>query len=354
MRLRDLGIGVGRFVPGEGNAITDVPGVSVGRVEIGENGLCTGITAVVPYPAQVEKRRLFVGRWALDGDDGMTGLGVAEDFGTLSTPIVLAPAPAVGKLYDALIQYGLGRDSGLTTEAGWPPMVVGVDDGLWNPAKDLFERVGEEYLSQALQSADSGPVEEGSVGIGRGLCAFGMKGGVGTSSRLFEIDGRDYRVGVLVAANGGNIEELRVDGYPLATHLQVDIPDGELPGSFAAVVATDAPLLPRQLERLAGRTALGFGRVGLLETATRQGLVLAFSTSAIGEMKEGEVAEPVQMMGEEVSYELFTAAGEAGEEAVLNALLAAAPVADRNPVLHALSHDGWPQAVSRFQRERGR
>jgi len=350
-RLRDLGIGIGRFTVGERNAITDVPGVSVGHVEIGENGLCTGITAVVPYPPRAGKRRLFIGRWALDGDDRMTGLGVAEDFGTFSSPIVLTPAPAVGRTYDGLIQRGLGRDPGLTTVAGWPPVVVGVDDSLWNPPRIVLDTVGEQHLSRALEAAESGLVAEGNAGIGQGLCAFGLKGGVGTSSRVIEIDGEARKVGVLVAANAGDIRELRVDGYPIRFHLEVDVPDADLPGSFAAVLATDAPLLPRQLDRLAGRAALGLSRVGLLDAGTRGGLVLTFSTAG-PEKGEGEALETAAAVGEEAVYGLSTAAGEAGEEAVLNALLAAAPVAGKSPFLQALPGDGWPAAVRRFQEGR--
>lgn len=353
-RLRDLGVAVGRLPAGMENAITDVEGVMVGHAEVGERGLRSGITAVLPYPPEVERRRLCVGRWSLDGGDGLTGLGVAEDFGTFSSPIVLAPAAAVGAVYDALIQHGLGRDSGLSTVAGWPPVVVGVDDGLWNPARVVHQVVREEYLTRALSAAAAGPVAEGNAGIGQGLCAFGMKGGVGTASRLVEWRGTIYTVGALVAANGGQRGELRVDGYPAAPLVRVDVPHRRLPDSFAGVAATDAPLLPGQLDRLAGRAALGLSRVGLLTPAARSGLMLAFSTTAIVREREGEEAvEGMRSGGEELLYALSAAVAEAGEEAVLNGLLGAAPVDGMTPVLEVLSGEGWPAAVRRFQAERG-
>ena len=353
-RLRDLGVAVGRLPAGTENAITDVEGVLVGHAEVKERGLRTGITAVLPYPPTVERRRLCVGRWSLDSGDELTGLGVAEDFGTFSSPIVLAPAPAVGAVYDGLIQHGLGRDSGLSTVAGWPPVVMGVDDGLWNPARVVHEIIREAYLTRALSEASAGPVDEGNAGIGQGLCAFDMKGGVGTASRLVEWRGTVYRVGALVAANGGELGELRVDGYPVAPLLRADVPHGRLPDSFVGVVATDAPLLPGQLDRLAGRAALGLNRVGLLTPATRAGLMLAFSTTTIVRERAGEEAvEGMRSAGEELLYSLSVAAAEAGEEAVLNGLLGVEPVDGATPVLEALSAEGWPAAVRRFQEERG-
>ena len=348
IRLRDLGIEIGRFAPGKRNGITDVPGVGVGHVGVEGDGLYTGITAVLPYPVQTEKRRLFVGRWALDGGEGITGLGVAEDFGTLSSPILLTPAPAVGRVYDGLIQHGLQRDSGLSTVAGWPPLVVGIDPGVWNSARQVYEGVGEGELTRGLEMATGDVVEEGSVGIGRGLSSFGLKGGVGTASRLVG----DRRVGVLVAVGGGERRELRVDGYPIAPWLDVDPPRGEEDGTFAAVVATDAPLLPHQLDNMAGRTALGLSRVGLLAAETREGVVLAFSTATLGSPVEGSALEKTRVVGEEMERQLQIGAAEGVEEAVVNALLAAAPVAGRMPMFQRLPSEGWPAEVRRFQRER--
>jgi D-aminopeptidase len=368
-RLRELGLKIGMWPPGRHNAITDVEGVGVGQVEVAEDGLYTGITAVVPYPAGVKERQLFVGRWALDGGAGMTGLGVAEDFGTFSTPIVLGPAAAVGKIYDALIQYGLGRDPGLSTVAGWPPIVVGVDDSGWNPPARIYARVGEPELFQALKAVRNGRVNEGNAGIGCGLSAFGFKGGTGTASRVLATGaGTRYTVGVLVAANAGALEGLCVDRYPVGGRVQPQTADLVGPRTFAAVLATDAPLVPRQLDRLSGRAAPGLSRVGLLDGATREGVVLAFSTTGIVQQEEEGgveekvrmedevvlVEEKVRMEDEAVLHELFAAAGEACEEAVLNALLAAAPVQKSGRVLGVLPLGEWVDEVRRYQQEKSR
>ena len=346
IRLRDLGLAVGYLGVGRQNAITDVEGVSVGQVEIGAGGLHSGLTAVVPYPADVGERRLFIGRYALDGGDGLTGLGVAEDFGTFSTPIVLAPRAAAGRVYDALIQYGLGRDPGLSTTTGWPPMVMGVDDTYVNPAVETYRQVGEEHVGQALREGIGGAVREGNAGIGAGLCAFGFKGGVGTASRQVEVEGGDYNIGVLVAANAGAAAGLCVDRFPLG--LQGDDNAATRPQTFAAVVATDAPLLPRQLDRLAGRASLGLTRVGLIDAATREGVILAFSTRP-PQLGEGEVVEQMQSVDEALLSTFFGAAAEAGEEAVLNALLAAEQLEVRDVALAALPRQGWPERLRRHQ-----
>ena len=298
MRLRDLGLKVGQLSPGPGNWITDVVGVGVGHAAIGGAGLCSGITAIVPYPPQVKERRLFIGRYALDRGSAMTGLQVLEDFGTFSSPIVLAPPAAMGRVYQGLLSYGLRRDPGLDIDTGWPPLIVGVED--LNPPDQIYHGASEAHLETALQAAQGGQAQEGNAGIGRGLRAFGVKGGVGTSSRQCALEGGSFTVGALVAGSGGS--RLWVDGYPIDSWLKTA---QESAGAFAAVLATDAPLLSNQLDRLAQRAAMGLARVGLLDAATREGVVLAFSTA--GPQGEG-VEEQVEMAGEEVLPLLFRAA----------------------------------------------
>jgi D-aminopeptidase len=173
MRLSDLGLRIGHLEPGRENALTDVDGVEICHLTINEDGLSTGLSAVMPHPPAVKQRRLYMGHCALDSGDGMTGLGVEEDFGTFSSPIVLTPAPAVGRVYEGVIRYGIKRDPGLDTNTGWPPVVVGVDDSSWNAAPLIHQKIGEGHVEQLLAQ----------VGIGRGLAAFGFKGGVGTASR---------------------------------------------------------------------------------------------------------------------------------------------------------------------------
>ncbi|MXX39243.1 MAG: hypothetical protein F4Z85_14485 [Gemmatimonadetes bacterium] len=322
---------------GPHNAIVDVAGVSVGYVDIrtpdlrlssgvrraqpSRRSLHTGLTAIVPYPASVEERKLFIGRFSIDDGDAMSGLGVAEDFGTFSSPIVLAPTPVVGRVYESLIRHSLGRDTGLSTVAGWPPVVVGIDDTAVNDPALVRKVLTHAHADEALASAGS-VVPTGNAGVGGGLQAFGYKGGVGTASRR----AGEYALGVLAAVNGGR--ELYWDGRVLPVGERT-----EGPQTFAAVVATDAPLIPRQLERLAGRAALGLARTGLWNPHTREGLVLAFSTTGIIQ----EPDAPVKIVGEEKLYSLFAAGAAAAEDSVVDALLAAETVGD----LKAMPQTGW-------------
>lgn len=340
MRLRELGLKVGGLSPGPRNSIADVAGVSVGHAAIEGEGLCGGITAVLPYDLQVKERRLYIGHWVADGGFPLTGLQVLEDFGVFSSPIVLAPPAAMGKFYEGLLGYGLGRDAGLDLDTGWPPLIAGVDD--LNPPALVYRGAAEAQLSAALQAARADEVQEGNVGIGRGLGAFGLKGGVGTASRRCG----DHVVGALVAAGGG--ARLWADGYPL--DLWVRLPRETRPGACAAVLATDAPLLPQQLDRLAGRAALGLARAGLLDSATLQGAVLAFST--VVPVGEGVTAQAAAL-GEEGLPLLFRAGAEAGEEAVLNALLAAVPARVGGVALESLKPEPWAAALRQVQQERG-
>jgi D-aminopeptidase len=337
VRLRDLGLTIGALAPGPLGAVTDVPGVRVGHAP----GAVGGITALIPFAAG--PRRFFVGRWSLDGGDELTGgLAMTEDFGTLSTPLVMAPPAAAGRVYDGLLAYEFQLDSGLSEDAGWPPGLITVDGG---PAASvsLHASLGAAHVSAALSTAANGLPVEGQVGIGRGLAAFGARAGVGTASRQLP-DGR--LVGVLLAANGGEPEALSIDGHRVGPSLQLAPLPSRRRRTFAAVVVTDAPLIPRQLDRLAQRAAFGLVRVGLLDGSTTSGTAVALSTTGLDD-ETAAPADPgpdgatnagavVAAAGAESGLAtLFQAAAEACEEATLNALVAASvqPSLDDTPVL---------------------
>ena len=335
-RVRDLGIHVGQFGTGPRNTIADVEGVRGGHADVSEKGLLTGLTAVVPCNPSAGRRKLFLGRWALDGGADLSGLQVAEDFGTLSGPIVLAPAPGFGGIYNGVISYGYQRYTALPIDAGWPPVVIGVNDRFLNDPRAETE-IGEAELARCLASTGEG-VAEGSRGIGRGLCAFGLRGGVGTASRL----AGGSVIGALVAANGGERRSLRVNGWPVGAYLDLPEPEGDRPRSAFAVVATDAPMRPDQLGRLAERAALGLVRGGFIDGWVSEGQVLAFSTGNVLVRESGPVLE-IRMVGEKDLPPLFEAAGEAADEAGLNALLAAEPASG----LEVLSPDRLRMALER-------
>ncbi len=348
-RLRDLDLSIGTLAAGPLDAITDVPGLSVGHGNITDNDLMSGVTVVGPYPAAVGARMLSIGKWSLARSDSLTGLGVAEDFGTFSSPIALVPDATVGRVYDSLIQHGLSRDPGLSTYAGWPPIVIGLNDSVLNPPVVTYGSFREEHLQKALQHLDAGDVAQGNAGVGRGLCAFGMKGGVGTASRLVQRSEVSFGVGVLVAVNGGEPGDLCVDRYPIAAVERRDPFPGR-PRTFAAVVATDAPLIPVQCQQLASRATSGLYRVGLVEARTDEGITLAFSTIPAEPAGAAGDHQRFRSAGDDLLRELSVAAADCCEEAVLNGLLAADPIRRNGIQLQALGVEGWPQAVKRFRK----
>ncbi len=314
-RIRNIGIKIGDLPTGKLNCICDVEGTKVGHVDIGHDGLRTGITAVVP-PRQDKRRKLFIGRYGVKDWDGMTGLSVAEDFGTFSSPIVLTSSASVGVVYNACITYGHKRESGLPIDAGWPPVVIGLDDSYLNdPEKE--REIKEDILFECFQKAQGEKVEEGNVGIGRGLCAFGLKGGIGQSSRRV----LGYTVGVLVASNGGIRRSLTVDGVPVGRHLSVPQPEGIITRSIVAITATDAPLTPKQLDHLSEMTGAGLIKAGFIDAYIDQGLIVSFSTSnSIDAPFEDQKTYRIRSVPQEDLYPLFDAAIEAAQESGLNSL----------------------------------
>ena len=364
MRLRDFGLSIGTITPGPTNSIVDVDGIRVGHAAITTSTILTGVTSVI---VSDPPRRTFVGRYSVDGGDGMTGLGVIEDFGALSAPIVFAPAAATGRVYNGMIQYGFGVDSGLSEDAGWPPVIVPINDTGVNLPEETLVATREEHLKVALESAGN-EVIEGSVGIGAGLVAFGFRGGVGTSSR-FE---GGYTVGALVVANGGEAGRLSIDGHPVVTNGADDYRNQskfarqypEAPRSFAAIVATDAPLSPRELNHLAGRAVFGLVRSGLLDAYTQEGVALAVSTTGLidGDPNAIDGTVGVRMIDQTDLSLLFAAAGDACEEAVLNALLQAnsLPPMPNNDLpllrqrgLNAFAESGWIDQLHRNRQRHG-
>jgi D-aminopeptidase len=343
-RLHDLGLCVGKLPAGRLNAITDVAGLSVGYQDVSDNELLSGITVVGPYPAAVGQRMLPIGKWSLARSDSLTGLGVAEDFGTFSSPIALVPDAVVGRVYDSLIQTGLGRDPGLSTYAGWPPVVVGINDSALNLPATTYVSYRDEHLTNALTALEAGVVRQGNQGIGRGLCAFGLKGGVGTASRLVQRPGTTFRVGAFVALNGGELGDLCVDRFPITVGEDRD-PFPDRPRSFAAVVATDVPLIPVQCQELAFRATSGLYRVGIADAHTDEGLTLAFSTIPAEPAGSDGDHQRFKSAGDDLLRRLAVAAADSCEEAVLNGMLAAESIHRNGVHLKALGIEEWPQAL---------
>jgi len=366
MRARDLGIVIGDLPPGPLNAITDVAGVRVGHTTliegdgplvVGKGPVRTGVTVILPHEGDPGREPVFAGSHTLNGNGEMTGLEWVRESGMLTTPIGLTNTHSVGVVRDALVAASVARRE---TVGLWSlPVVAETWDGYLNDVDG--QHVRPEHVSEALAAATAtGPVAEGNVGGGTGMKAFGFKAGIGTASRRVAEEHGSYIVGVLVQANHGRRSRLRVDGVPVGR----EIPHAEVPGtgvpapvagSIIAVVATDAPLLPQQCRRLAQRSSLGVARGGGGGEHDSGDLFLAFATGNRGlrpdDDESAPLTFPLQMLNDDHIDELFWAAIEATEEAILNSMIAAETMTGRDGItFHALPHDRLMAVMDRYGR----
>ncbi len=351
MRPRELGIEIGRGRPGPLNAITDVAGVRVGHTTLIEgDAVRTGVTVVLPHDGNPGQDSVFAGSHRLNGNGELTGLEWVRESGMLTSPVAITNTYSVGVVRDALVSTGL--TAGL-------PVVGETYDGFLNDIEGMHVR--PEHVQAAVEAAADGPVGEGNVGGGTGMICHGFKGGIGTASRVVAKHEGGYVVGVLVQANYGNRRRLRVDGAPVGEVLdgsRVPLPEGQAPlfgESIIVVVATDAPLLPTQCDRLAQRAALGVGRMGGLGEHFSGDLVLSFATANRGlrpEKRQPRAARTarIEMLSNAYINPLFEAVVEATEEAILNALLAAETMTGRSGnTVHALEGPVLLDALGRPQ-----
>jgi D-aminopeptidase len=342
-RARDLGVEVGVFTPGPLNAITDVAGVLVGQVTVREGDrVNTGITAIRPHGGSIYHDRVPAAIYVGNGFGKLLGVTQVRELGELETPILLTCTLCVWKAADAMVEWALELD-GMERVGSLNAVVGETNDGGLN---DIRSRpITAAHVREALETASSGPVAEGSVGAGRGTRAFGWKGGIGTSSRILPESLGGFTVGVLVQSNFGGI--LTIAGAPVGKELgrysfQRDVATGEPDldalgppdwtdadegqGSIMMVVATDAPLSPLKLERLAKRAVMGLARTGSFAGNGSGDYVIAFSTATGVRRRSGEewtVSTEVTNGGMSA---LFQGAVEATEEAIYNSILKATTV----------------------------
>jgi D-aminopeptidase len=337
MRARDLAIAIGDGTPGRQNAITDVEGVAVGHTTlIEDDAVRTGVTVVVP-----PETPLFAGCHRLNGNGELTGLEWVRESGFLSTPIGITNTFSVGVVRDAIAAASADEDA-------WSLPVVGETfDGFLNDIRG--QHVTAEHVHAALAGATSGPVVEGCVGGGTGMICHGFKAGIGTSSRLVS----GYVVGVLVQANYGRRSRFRVNGIPVGELIGERIPEptrGGESGSIIGIVATDAPLLPQQCDRLAQRVGLGVGRMGGTAAHSSGDIFFAFATGNRG-LESGGPEIAVRMLSDDGITPFYDAVIEATEEAILNALLGAETMTGRDGnTAHALDPQLLREALASTRR----
>jgi D-aminopeptidase len=349
-RLRDLGISIGALPTGPLNAITDVAGVEVGHSTLIRDTPTvarSGVTMIWPGGRDIWSEYRFAGFHSFNGNGEMTGTIWLAEEGQLSGPIGITCTHCVGIVRDAICSYAVRLG---IKQAFHLPVVGETWDG-WLSDAESFP-VSAEMAHAALDSARSGPVLEGAVGGGTGMICHEFKGGIGTASRLVESRGEHFTLGVLVQANYGLRELLRVDGVPVGREIScAEVPGHRTPmpsSSIIVILATDAPLLPIQCQRLARRATIGLAWAGGIGANSSGDLFLAFSTA--NRVPADAPHANVRMLAAERLTPLFRAAAEATEEAILNALTAAESMTGfRGHTIHALPLDRLQEVMARYR-----
>jgi L-aminopeptidase/D-esterase-like protein len=361
-RARDLGITI-PGEPGPFNAITDVGGTLVGHrtiisgngpLVVGKGPVRTGVTAILPNGRH--NTSVFAGWYSLNGNGEMTGTTWVEESGFLQGPVMITNTHSVGLVHTAVIDHSLKHLSGSmdATNHWYLPVVAETYDGFLNDINGFH--VKPEHVFAALDDAQSGIPDEGNVGGGTGMICHGFKGGIGTSSRIVTIDDQTFIVGALVQANYGARRHLTIAGVPVGQEIPDLMPKGWTEdvgvsgSSIIVVIATDAPLLPHQLKRLARRVPMGIARVGGLG-ANRSGDIFIAYSNANSEAAAAERMRSVEMLPNAQLTSFFEATVFAVEEAIVNALVAAETMEGRdNHKVFALPHDRLLEAMKKYNR----
>jgi len=360
VRARDLGIPF-EGTPGKLNGITDVPGVEVGyttlisgegKLEVGKGPVRTGVTAILPRGHSSLNDPVYAGFFSLNGNGEMTGTAWVEESGFLEGPIAITNTHSVGVARDAVIAWQIKQRA--ADQSLWSlPLVAETWDGWLNDINGFHVR--PEDVWHALDTAHGGAIEEGSVGGGTGMICYEFKGGNGTASRKIDIRAskdappRSFVVGVFLQANFGRRPQLVIAGVPVGKEIPGEVYKKEN-GSCIAVVATDAPLLPNQLKRLARRISLGIARTGTISGNSSGDLFIAFSTANPNVASADQITHDVQTIPNDLMDPLFTGVVQATEEAVVNALVDNHSMIGRdNHRVEALPHNRLREIMKRFR-----
>ncbi len=344
-KIRESGIVIGRLPIGKKNCITDVEGVRVGHVTLdyplGNDGeyACTGVTAILPHSENLFKEKVTAASYVLNGFGKTTGLIQVNELGVIESPIMLTNTFAVPAVTQGTLQYMLEENPEIGETTGTINTVIGeCNDSRLNSIRLMT--VQPEHAVEAIKQASSNTAAEGAVGAGKGMICFGYKGGIGSSSRVIKDDKSklSYTVGCLVLSNFGREEEFQSKKYTTLQVDHIDALENPTDGSIIIVLATDAPLSSRQLQRVAKRCGIGLGRTGSHFNHGSGDIVIAFSTAHKIPHYTEEIIETRQQLREDhpLMNLLFTAAAEATEEAIINSLSQAVTTTGRNgQVVHA-------------------
>ncbi|MFC7321535.1 P1 family peptidase [Halobacillus campisalis] len=331
-RIRDYGVKIGKLETGNYNSITDVEGVTVGHVTLSDHDAQTGVTAILPHKGNVFKEKLIASSHVINGFGKTMGTIQINELGTLESPIILTNTLSIGTAADALIGYMLEHNPEIGRTTGTiNPVVCECNDMLLNDIRSRF--ITKKHVNQALKNT-SKEVEEGTVGAGTGMLCYSLKGGIGTSSRLMEMEHGTYTMGVLVLSNFGILSDLKVNGKAVGEELRDLIlqsrEEEKDKGSIIIIVGTDLPVSERQLNRIIKRTVTGLSRTGSIITNGSGEVVIGFSTAKKINHDRTLDCMSVPVIHEEDIDIAFRAIGEATEEAVLNSLVTATHVIGRD------------------------
>ena len=323
-KWKSRGIRVGKLPCGPLDKISDVPGVTVGHCTLADGEVQTGVTALLPHQGDIFHDKVMAASHVINGFGKTTGLVQIDELGTLETPILFTNTLSVGTVETALVKYMLDKNPDICETTGSVnPVVCECNDSGLNDIRGLH--VTEENVRAALADCRA-DFTEGAVGAGRGMRCHGLKGGIGSASRVVELDGKQYTIGALVLSNHAVFDDLVVAGTPIQSLLDAHIPPHEDKGSIITVLATDIPLSERQLRRLCHRALVGLSRTGSFCGNGSGEIVIAFTTANRVPHYSEKAILPMGMLHDDAINPLFRAVAECVEESVLSSLLHAETV----------------------------
>jgi len=325
-RAGDYGINIGQLPKGRLDKITDVPGIRVGHSTVDTEENKTGVTVILPSEANAFTKKLAAASYVLNGFGKSLGLVQVDELGTLESAIALTNTLNVGLVHDALVEYMLqeGKKDGVEIES-INPLVFECNDAYLNNIQN--RAVKKEHVFEAINNA-AADFREGDIGAGKGMSCHHLKGGIGSASRLVNLDGKDYTVGVLVLSNHGKLKDLTINGKEIGARIfeAIEAEDREDKGSIISIIATDIPLDSRQLGRVCRRSVVGLARLGSFIGHGSGEVMLAFSTANVFENRPGADITNIRILREDKLDVVFRAVAECEEEAVLNSMLTAGQV----------------------------
>lgn len=330
-KVRDYGINIGTFPIGNNNSITDVKGVKVGHKTLDDGVIKTGVTAIFPHEGNIFKDKLVAACHVINGFGKSTGLIQIEELGTLETPIILTNTLSVGIAHETLVRYMLSHNCDIGDTTGTVnPVICECNDGEINDIRGLH--IKQEHIYEAIEICDI-EFAEGNVGAGTGMICYGLKGGIGSSSRIVELGNTQYTLGVLVLSNFGSLEDFILNGDHIGPKLVEKIKEidtKEDKGSIIIILATDIPLSSRQLKRIIKRVYPGISRTGSYTGNGSGEVVIGFSTANVIKHYEENDVVGIKVIHENKIDKVFKATVEATEEAILNSLICSTSTMGRN------------------------